>query len=170
MSHPRSSCRTGVTAREAAASGARLSLGPLIGQAAADDLCDAELVDSFYYTVFPNFHPWGAYNRIVYRFRPNGDRHDESIMECMYLSPYAGERPPAARIHWLGPDDDWTNAPELGFLARVFNQDTYNLSKVQLGLMTTVKPGVTLAHYQETKIRHFHRMLEAQLELDGVDG
>ena len=36
--------------------------------------------------------------------------------------------------------------------------------------MTTMKPGVTLAHYQETKIRHFHRMLEAQLELDGVDG
>ena len=68
-------------------------------------------------------------------------------------------------MHWLGPDDDWTNAPELGFLARVFNQDTFNLSKVQLGLRTTSKPGVTLSLYQETKIRHFHRLLEQKLGL-----
>ena len=65
-------------------------------------LCDAELVDSIYYTVFPNFHPWGAYNRITYRFRPYGDRHDKSIMECMYLTPFVGERPPSAPVHWLG--------------------------------------------------------------------
>ena len=71
-------------------------LAPVIGAEAAEDLSDAELVDSFYYTLFPNFHPWGAYNRIVYRFRPNGDKHEESIMECMFLSPYSGERPPAA--------------------------------------------------------------------------
>ena len=56
--------------------------------------------------------------------------------------------------------------PELGFLARVFNQDTFNLPKVQLGLRTTVKSGVTLSLYQETKIRHFHRLLERQLGLD----
>ncbi len=155
----------GVGAREAAAMGARVGLAPILGQDAVEALCDAELVDSFYYTVFPNFHPWGAYNRIVYRFRPNGDRHDESIMECMYLSPFAGDRPPPAPVHWLGPDDDWTLAPELGFLARVFNQDTFNLPKLQLGLKTMAKPGVTLSLYQETKIRHFHRLLERQLEL-----
>ena len=111
-----------------------MSLAPVIGAEAAEDLSDAELVDSFYYTLFPNFHPWGAYNRIVYRFRPNGDNHEESIMECMFLSPYSGERPPAAPIHWLGADDSWTDAPELGFLARVFNQDTFNLPSVQRGL------------------------------------
>jgi len=33
------------------------------------------------------------------------------------------ERPPAAPIHWLGPDDDGVDAPELGMLAKVFNQD-----------------------------------------------
>ena len=116
-----------LTARVAAATGGRESLRPALG-GSVDDLSDAELVDSFYYTVFPNFHPWGAYNRIVYRFRPNGSNVDESIMECMYLAPYPpGEKPPAAPIHPLGPDDDWTEAPELGFLARVFNQDTFNL-------------------------------------------
>ena len=54
----------------------------------ADDISDAELVDHWNYAVFPNLHPWGGYNRIVYRFRPNGDRHDESIFEVMFLTPY----------------------------------------------------------------------------------
>ena len=152
-----------LTARSASAAGAREMLRPALG-AAAQELSDAELVDSFYYTVFPNFHPWGAYNRIVYRFRPNGMNVDEAIMECMYLAPYPpGEKPPAAPIHRLGADDDWTEAPELGFLARVFNQDTFNLAKVQLGLKTMKKKTVTLANYQETKIRHFHHLLDQWL-------
>lgn len=150
----------GMTARQIAAGGGRDMLRPAL-DAAVDDLSDAELVDSFYYTVFPNFHPWGAYNRITYRFRPNGAEVDQSIMECMYLAPFReGERPPAAKMHLLGPDDDWTGAPELGFLARVFNQDTFNLPKVQLGLKTTAKKTVTLANYQETKLRHFHHLLD----------
>jgi phenylpropionate dioxygenase-like ring-hydroxylating dioxygenase large terminal subunit len=152
----------GMTARQLAAMGARMMLRPTAG-AGVDRLCDAEMLDSFYYTLFPNFHPWGAYNRIVYRFRPHGCDPDESIMEVMYLAPFTGERPPAAPFHWLGADDDWTDAPELGFLARVFNQDTYNLPKVQRGLHATRKPGVTLANYQETKIRHLHRLLERWL-------
>ncbi len=149
----------GMTARQVAAHRAREVLRPALG-GDVEQLSDAELVDSFYYTVFPNFHPWGAYNRIVYRFRPYGTDVDQSIMECMYLSPYAGDRPPSAPIHWLGPDDDWCDAPELGFLARVFNQDTFNLAKVQLGLKTMKKKTVTLANYQETKIRHFHHLLD----------
>ena len=152
-----------LTARIASAAGVREMLRPALGTA-VQDLSDAELVDSFYYTVFPNFHPWGAYNRIVYRFRPNGVNVDESIMECMYLAPNPpGEKPPAAPIHRLGADDDWTEAPELGFLARVFNQDTFNLAKVQLGLKTMKKKTVTLANYQETKIRHFHFLLDQWL-------
>ena len=88
-------------------------------------------------------------------------------MECLYLAPWpeGEERPPPANVTFLTQDQDWTEAEELGFLARVFNQDTFNLPKVQRGLMTMQKPGVTLSLYQETKIRHFHRMLEEQLEL-----
>jgi phenylpropionate dioxygenase-like ring-hydroxylating dioxygenase large terminal subunit len=154
----------GQTARSVAGDGGRLRLRAVLGDA-ADELCDAELADSMYYTLFPNFHPWGAYNRIVYRFRPYEDRHDMSVMECMYLDPYdpSQPRPPTAEIHWLGVDQDWTDASELGMLARVFNQDTFNLPKVQRGLMTMVKPGVTLANYQELKIRHFHHLLEQWL-------
>lgn len=147
----------GVSARAAAAIGARMAMSAGLGEA-ANELCDAELLDSFYYTVFPNWHPWGAYNRICYRFRPNGDDHTSSIMECMYLVPYSGERPKPAEIHWLGVDEDWTAAPELGLLARVFNQDTFNLNRIQAGMNTTVRKASTLGRYQETKIRHFYSL------------
>ena len=150
----------GMTARGVAGRGGRQRMVPVLGDQAAE-VSDAELSDSIYYTVFPNFHPWGAYNRIVYRFRPYGDQHEMAIMECMFLEPYdpSGPKPAAVPIHWLGPDDDWTEAPELGMLARVFNQDTFNLPKVQIGLHSLRKPGITLANYQETKIRHFHHVL-----------
>ena len=62
----------GRTARDVAAESRRNQLRPVLG-AAAEALSDAEVNDSFYFTLFPNFHPWGAFNRIVYRFRPNGD-------------------------------------------------------------------------------------------------
>ncbi len=148
-----------MTARSVAGDGGRARLAKVIGDA-AHDLSDAELADSIYYTLFPNFHPWGAYNRIVYRFRPHDDRHDMAVMECMLLEPYdlAKPKPAAAPIHWLGVDDDWTEAPELGLLARVFNQDTFNLPKVQRGL-SSLRKDITLANYQETKLRHFHWLL-----------
>ena len=50
-------------------------------------------------------------------------------------------------------DEPWTDAPELGVLGKVFEQDTFNMGRVQLGLESTRKPGVTLANYQESKVR-----------------
>ena len=61
-----------------------------------EELTDAELVDSHYLSVFPNMHPWGGYNQITYRWRPNGDDHESCIMDVFLLSPFAGERPPPA--------------------------------------------------------------------------
>ena len=72
-------------------------------------------------------------------------------------------KPPPAPYTFLTEDDDWTEAEELGFLARVFNQDTFNLPKVQIGLRTMKKPGITLGLYQEAKIRHFHTLLDEWL-------
>jgi hypothetical protein len=153
----------GMTARRTLAMGSRMQLQASVPGAA--ELSDAELADSFYYTLFPNFHPWGAYNRIVYRFRPYRSDPDRCIMEVIYLAPFRGPRPPPAPVHWLGDDEDWTRAPELGFLARVFNQDTFNLGRVQRGLHAARHDRVTFARYQETKIRHFHALLERQLGL-----
>ena len=151
----------GMTARKTLAQASRMllqSVVPGIGE-----LSDAEMVDSFYYTLFPNFHPWGAYNRIVYRFRPHGNDPHHCSMEVLYLVPFRGKRPPAAPVHHLGIDDDWTQAPELGFLARVFNQDTANLGRLQAGLRSARHRHVTLANYQKSKIRHFHELLDRYL-------
>ena len=148
----------GMTARSFTSDNRRRHLESDLGPQ-AQDLSDAEMDDSMIYSVFPNFHPWGSYNRIVYRFRPYENCHDRSIMECLILSPFTGERPPAAALHLLGPDDDWTLAPELGLLARVFNQDDANLPHVQRGLESGSVDQVVFAEYQETKIRHFHELL-----------
>jgi phenylpropionate dioxygenase-like ring-hydroxylating dioxygenase large terminal subunit len=151
----------GATARSVLAAVARQNLAGVVGDNAS--LSDACLNDSIYYTLFPNFHPWGGYSRIVYRFRPYKNHHDKSVMECYFLSPFAGERPAPAPVHWLGEEDDWTAAPELGRLAKVFQQDTFNLPKVQQGLEAAQYDEVVLANYQETKLRHFHHTLKAYL-------
>jgi nitrite reductase/ring-hydroxylating ferredoxin subunit len=148
----------GQTARAASAAAARERWRPVVGDV-VDTWSDAEFIDNIDYTVFPNLHPWGAFNRIVYRFRPNGDDHRTAIMEVFLLAPFSGERPPPAKTTYLGPDDEWTMAPELGLLAKVFQQDSYNMPMVQKGLEQTAKPGVTLANYQESKIRWLHQLL-----------
>jgi phenylpropionate dioxygenase-like ring-hydroxylating dioxygenase large terminal subunit len=158
----------GRTAREVAAQAARERWRPVVGDR-VDTMSDAEMMDSLDYTLFPNFHPWGAFNRIVYRFRPDGDDHRNCVMECFYLAPFSGERPPPAPEHRLGVDEPWTSAPELGMLAKVFDQDTFNMAKVQLGLETTFKPGITLANYQESKVRWFHTLLGQWVEDEPVN-
>jgi hypothetical protein len=114
-------------------------------------------MDSLDYTLFPNFHPWGAFNGIVYRFRPNGNDHRSAIMECIMLAPFEGERPPAAKVHWLQEDENWSSA--LGFLGKVFDQDSFNMPKVQMGLESTYMKGIVLSGYQESKVRWLHHKL-----------
>ena len=155
----------GQTARAVGAAAARDRWRPIVGDH-VDTMSDAEMLDSIDYSLFPNFHPWGAFNRIVYRFRPNGDDHRSAIMEVLFLAPFKGERPPPARLRALGVNDPWTDAPELGMLAKVFDQDTFNMAKVQRGLETTFKQGITLGDYQESKIRWLNNSLDAWIEGD----
>ena len=151
----------GVTARSWQASMTREGLRPDLGDE-ADQYSDAEIVDNLDYTLFPNFHPWGAFNRICYRFRPNGNDHRSAIMECIMLAPFSGDRPEPAKVRWLDEDEPWSAA--LGFLGRVFDQDAFNMPKVQQGLESTYKPGITLANYQESKVRWLHHRLGEWVE------
>ena len=153
----------GQTMRAMAAELARHRWRPVVGDR-VELMSDAEMMDSLDYTLFPNFHPWGAYNRIVYRFRPNGSDHRASIMEVLFMAPFKGERPPPASVHWLSEDEQFTAAPELGMLGKVFNQDLFNMARVQQGLETTFKPGITLGNYQESKVRWFHHKLGEWVE------
>ena len=137
----------------------------------ADGIPDVELHSSMYFSVFPNWHPWGSFNLINYRFRPNGDNHEECIMECMYLAPMPenGEYEAVSEIHWLEPDEDWTNAPELGMLSKVFNQDLRNLPYVYAGMKATARENLRVGDYNELKIRHFHELYSQWLSAESGD-
>jgi phenylpropionate dioxygenase-like ring-hydroxylating dioxygenase large terminal subunit len=150
----------GQTGRDAFCAAQRARLTALMGDK-AQQYCDTELVDLFYYTLFPNFHPWGSFNEIVYRFRPWGDDHRAALMEVILLSPFKqGERPPPATMQLLGFDDPVADVPNFSGLGRIFDQDLFNLPNVQKGLEATAKKTVTLAAYQEMKIRHFYELHE----------
>jgi phenylpropionate dioxygenase-like ring-hydroxylating dioxygenase large terminal subunit len=151
------------TARDSMARAGRERWRQVLGDE-ADDISDGELLDHWNYAVFPNLHPWGGYNRIVYRYRPNGDRHDECIFEVMFLTPFRGERPPPAQTTWLDFDDSWTRATELQTLALVMEQDTFNMEAVQRGLQTTRMPHAIISDFQEDVITWRHDLLTDWVE------
>jgi nitrite reductase/ring-hydroxylating ferredoxin subunit len=152
----------GQTARRLVADRVRERLSKMAGRPI--ECTDSEALDGIQYFVFPNFVPWGGWNQINYRFLPNGNDPNTSILDVMMLVPFPeGERPPPAPVQVLGFDDPWSNVAELGRLAVIFEQDMANLEPVQRGLRASVKPGVTLGNYQESRIRHFHQTLEQYL-------
>ncbi len=125
-------------------------------------ITDCEALDAIEYFVFPNFVPWAGYTTpLVYRFRPHGDDHTAAVMDVMLLEPVpvSGPRPPAAPTRHLEAGERWADAPELGYLGRILDQDTATLGRVQRGLQGAAGPEVTLARYQESRIRHFHATL-----------
>lgn len=85
-------------------------------------------------------------------------------MEVM-LHYMTDEQSPASPcpVHWLGPDEFWTDAPELGGLGAIFEQDAANFPRVQRGLKVAAKPGVSLSNYQESRIRHYLQTLDSYL-------
>jgi phenylpropionate dioxygenase-like ring-hydroxylating dioxygenase large terminal subunit len=137
----------------------------------AEQFSDAELNEISYSNLFPNFAPWGGFGRIVYRWRPNGDNHEECIMEVMLLAPWpeGKPKPPPAALHELGLDEPWTNAIELGSLGRILDQDMANLPNVYLGLKTKQPPYVWFSAYQESILRNFHRTYDKMLGLSEVE-
>ena len=148
----------GDTLRGVLSAAGRERFRPTFGDG-VDDMGDAEFLDAWVYVVHPNFQPWGAFNRIVYRFRPNGDDHETCIFEMMYVAPFAGERPPPAEVVHLGVDDPWTDATGLENLAMVAEQDTFNMEQVQKGLKNLRRDGVALSRYQESTIRWKHDLI-----------
>ncbi len=159
--------QAGESKRSIQAAEERERLRPQLGDL-VDQVSDAELVDVSYFSVFPNWHPWGSFNPIFYRFRPNGDNPEECIHECWFMLPVPDgeQRPDPAPVQWLGPDDDYTDVPELGALAKVFNQDALNLPRVHKGLKGMANPEVIFADYQESKIRHFYEHYKARMGLE----
>ncbi|GIX31233.1 MAG: (2Fe-2S)-binding protein [Porticoccaceae bacterium] len=134
-----------------------------------EDLSDAtmaELEDAILYSVFPNFQVWiGYHGNIVYRFRPNGDDHESCIFDVMLLFRHrkGTPKPPGVPVHRLEPHQKFAEAEELGALGPVFDQDDANMPAVQRGMKASHKRAVSLASYQESRIRHLHRTLDKYL-------
>lgn len=129
---------------------------------------DAELNDNSYCDLFPNFHPWAGFSRINFRFRPLGDNPDKALMDVILLAPWPRDRakPPAAVPHILREDQSWTEAPELGTLARIIDQDVCNMVGVQAGLKAKYPRYTWYSSYQEGKIRNFHRNYDRWMGLE----
>jgi phenylpropionate dioxygenase-like ring-hydroxylating dioxygenase large terminal subunit len=158
---PDAKVRDGGTARELLADRKRRELEQRTGKDFSH-LTDCEALDAIEYFVFPNFVPWAGYTTpLTYRFRPLGDDPATSLMDVWLLEPppAGDQQPKAAKVRLLQADQPWKEAPELGYLGPILDQDTATLERVQRGLATSKKPGVTLAHYQESRIRHFHSTL-----------
>ena len=121
------------------------------------DATDAEVLDGLVYNVFPNFAPWAGFMpNIVYRWFP-GTTPDTCVMEVRILSRVRkGEAiPRGAPLKFLTIDQKWTEAPELGVLGDVFEQDMGNLPYIQDGLHASKTSEVQLGNYQEIGIRQF---------------
>ena len=152
----------GTTAREQHAQHQRAALG----QRFKTDLSAVStsiMLDSIEYHLFPNacFFP-GIQIPLIYRFRPTG--LGTCIHEVLLLQPVPEGAPrplPAEPIH-LGMNDSYTQVPDFP-LAKVLDQDTENFYRQWAGMNASMKPGQTLANYQEVRIRNFHNTLDDYL-------
>jgi nitrite reductase/ring-hydroxylating ferredoxin subunit len=155
----------GSSAREVLADQLRAQLQDTFGRP-FDDATDTELLDAIQYYLFPNFCIFaGDRTNAVYRFRPKGNDPDRCIAEVLLLSePAPGQSTEPAPVRWLQPGEHFADIKEWGLLGPVFDQDYFNLPYIQEGLHAARKPGITLADYQESRIRHFHHLLEGWLE------
>ena len=159
----------GQTAREKLAEMVLPAVNEQVGVDMEGQTTMSELMDSTLYLLFPNFAPWAGYSTcITYRHRPNGDDVDSCIMDIFLLTRFPeGEEPPAdVATTRLAIDEPFSMAADVmgEGLARIFDQDGANLPQVQRGMKSSRKGAVTLANYQEVRIRHFHQTLDKYLK------
>ncbi len=133
-----------------------------------DGVSDAELLDCFSYTLFPNTFLFpGISLPMVYRFRPDPKDHRWTLYEVLFLRPLpeGGERPEPAEVVHLEDHQSFKEAEGMdpGFGA-ILDQDTENLVLQQAGLEATAKPGITLGNYQEIRVRHFEQTVSRYVD------
>lgn len=162
MARPGTQVEPGGTARAALvqASRARLEHGLGFDTRA---FSDAEVQDVIQYSLFPNVVLFGGLGSpLFYRARPDGNDPGSCLFEVMLLLPVApgAAKPAPFPKRWLEPHEKWSDVPELSFFGPVLDEDQEIMPRVQRGLRAARKPGVTLALYQESRIRHFRRTLE----------
>ena len=148
--------------RPAIAKAVREIQGPAMG-ADFSELNDAQLVDDFHYSIFPNitFNIFGR-SAWLFRHRPHPTDPDKMYFDFFNLVrlPNADIPRPALEFHVV--DDDLVLDP-VGGGGELLAQDTYNLPRIQQGMHSAGFQGLHLGK-QEIRIRHFHHNLDRYLE------
>lgn len=125
-----------------------------------DDAPISELLDGTEYLVFPHFIAWPSIaNPLGYRFRP-GPTPDSCIWETFIFMPFQGERPPSGPVIHMKPGERFADIAELGYVGPILQQDADNLEFMQNGLKASGAVNLTLSVYQESRIRHYHDVLD----------
>ena len=120
---------------------------------------------SITYWVFPNFSVWAGNLPFVYRVLPYKNEVEMSVMDVMMFIPKPpGVDLPAAERAVYGPDEPLRGTSPLGEAGFAFDQDFRNMEQMQRGLHAMVKPGVTLANFQEGLIRNHDQLLTRYIE------
>ncbi|MBL4894889.1 MAG: aromatic ring-hydroxylating dioxygenase subunit alpha [Emcibacter sp.] len=157
----------GMTARAALGESLRKTTSEMFGHDVSF-ASDSEMMDAILYNVFPNFSPWAGFQpNIVYRWRPWPDAdHTLLVVRVLTRVPPGQKHPKSAPMKFLTEDQKWTEAPELGILGDVFEQDMDNLPYVQEGLKASANNKVHFANYQENQLRQFHNTLMKYIDAD----
>ncbi|MFN3472455.1 MAG: aromatic ring-hydroxylating oxygenase subunit alpha [Blastomonas sp.] len=141
-------------------------------EAAADTdlshISDTELLDTYSYTFFPNLFLFpGISLPMIYRFRPDARDHRRTIYEVMFMrpKPRSGQFE-TAEVQILEDHQSFAEAVGMdpGF-GRILDQDTDNLYAQQEGLEASAKTGLSLADYQEIRVRHFEQTVDKYMAM-----
>ena len=130
---------------------------------------DTELLDTYSYTFFPNLFLFpGISLPMIYRFRPDARDHRRTIYEVMFMRPKPRNgNYETAEVQILKDDQSFADAEGMdpGF-GRILDQDTDNLFAQQEGLEASAKPGISLANYQEIRVRHFENTVDKYMAME----
>ncbi len=131
-------------------------------------ISDTELLDTYSYTFFPNLFLFpGISLPMIYRFRPDARDHRRTIYEVMFMRPKPRNGTfETAEVQILEDHQSFAEAMGMdpGF-GKILDQDTDNLYAQQEGLEASAKLGLTLADYQEIRVRHFEQTVDKYMAM-----
>jgi len=163
----RSTVPEGKTARNVMAKETRKTFAEKYGMDLSK-LCDAEVIDSLKYNVFPNLILVGGPGLAQLQlFRPNGMDPDRCIMDTVMFKPVTpGEsRPEPAQPVRLKEEESFGSVAGMSAYGdSVLDQDTNIMRWQQEGMHASAKGAETLSRYQESRIRRLHETLDKYID------
>ena len=126
------------------------------------NLCDAEVIDSLKYNIFPNLILYGGPGLAqIQLFKPNGMDPDKCIFETLMFRPVKpGEpRPDPAQPVRIKEEQSFNDVGMGSYGGAIIDQDTSIMRWQQEGMHASAKGAETLSTYQESRIRRIHETL-----------